>query len=158
MAAPNWRPGADDRTQREVDMANWLQRERFVFALIFLIGVFSLVVVFLLKYPYGVGSVDCSTIFILVSPIFFISFMPIGFYWEHFLRHGTLRGARPRDEVPEAHHWILAFLALAGGMAVAVVALVRFSPDCRFSIWASLLLALFGTLVGGYVKILYPKS
>jgi len=123
-----------------------------------MIGLFGLVVVFLLKYPYGVDSVDCSTIFIFLSPTFFISLWPIRFYWEYFLRHGTLRGARPRDEVPVAHHWILAVLSLAGGMAVAFVALVRFSPDCRFSIWASLLLALFGTLVGSYVKILYPKS
>ena len=139
-------------------MASWIQWERFGFALILTIGGFGLVVVFLLKYPYGEGSVDCSTLATFLLPVFFVSLMPIGFYLEHLFRYGTLRGVRVRDEVPKIHHWILSTLVLAGGAAVTVVALVRFSPDCRFSLLVSLFVALSSTILQRYVKVLFPKS
>lgn len=138
-------------------MSSWLQRERFVFALTILIGFFTLIVIFLLRYPFG-NCVDCSMLATLLLPVFFLSLAPAGFYLEHLLRYGTLRNVRPRPEVTKTQFSILATLVLAGGAGVAGVALVKFSPDCRFSILVVLGLACFSTIVHRYAKILFPKS
>ena len=138
-------------------MSSWLQRERFAYALIITIGGFGLVVVFLLRYPFG-DSLGCSKLATLLLPVFLLSLAPIGFYLEHLFRYGTLRNVRPRDEVPKTHFWILSTLLLTGGAVVTAVALASFSPDCRFSILVSLVLAFFFTILHRHAKVLFPKS
>ena len=135
-------------------MSSWLQRERIIFALTLSISMYAGVLFLILTGFFG-DPVDCSKLFLFLLPVLVLSLAPIGFFWEHLLRHGTLRGVRPRSEVPKLHLYVLSTVALLGGTVVTIVAKTKF-PDC--SVLMTLAVAVFIALTHRYVNVLFPKS